>query len=202
MHPKTAHTDHSIHELISECWSPYAYADREVSDADLRSLFEAARWAPSSYNDQPWRHIVARRNDGAAYDRLLECLVEANQAWAKAAPVLALGVASLRFSRNDKPNKAAHHDLGAASAHLGIQATALGLSVHQMIGIDPDKARETYALPDGVEALTALAIGYAAPAEDAPEALGQRDRTPRERRSLSQFVFAAEWEAPALWTHR
>src|SRR3954467_1745350 len=110
--------DHPVQELITRRWSPYAFSDRPVSEDDLRSLFEAARWAASSYNEQPWSYIVATKADPAAFERLLSCLVEGNQAWGRAAPVLPLGCTSLRFSRNGKPNAAAVHDLGLASATL------------------------------------------------------------------------------------
>ena len=189
MSAKTAATDHPIHELLASRWSPYSFAERAVSEADLRSLFEAARWAPSSYNEQPWSYIVATRDQETEYERLLSCLVPLNQAWAKTAPVLALGVARTRFTRNDKPNAAAKHDLGAASAYLTFEATARGLSVHQMIGIVPDRARELYAIPDHSEALTGLAIGYLATAGSAPADLVKRDESPRSRKSLEEFVF-------------
>src|SRR5438270_6621565 len=139
---KQASPDHPIHELIARRWSPYAFADRPVSDSDLRSLFEAARWAASSFNEQPWAYVVATKADPDAFERLLSCLVEGNQGWAVAAPVLALGCTSLRFALNNKPNAAAVHDLGLAGASLTLEATARGLSVHQMIGILPDRARE------------------------------------------------------------
>src|SRR5262249_41310498 len=100
---KVAAADHPIHELIAERWSPYAFADRMVTDFDLRSLFEAARWAPSSYNEQPWRYIVATKENPSEFQRLLSCLVEGNQAWAKAAPVLALGCTNLHFALNNQP---------------------------------------------------------------------------------------------------
>src|SRR4051812_5734054 len=141
---KHARPDHPIHELLSKRWSPYAFAGRAVTDDDLRSLFEAARWAASSYNEQPWTYIVATKPNSEDFDRLLSCLVEGNQAWAAAAPVLALGCTSLNFALNGKPNAAAVHDLGLASASLTLEATARGLSVHQMIGILPDRARELY----------------------------------------------------------
>ncbi len=159
MTDKKASTDYPIHELLAERWSPYGFKDRPVSQADLRSLFEAARWAPSSYNEQPWRFLVATQENPAEFARLLSCLVEGNQNWAKAAPVLALGVVSLRFSRTSKDNRAAVHDLGLAAGNLLVEATARGLSVHQMIGILPDKAREVYQIPEHNEAWTAMAIG-------------------------------------------
>src|SRR6516162_8529709 len=128
---KQATPDHPIQGLIAQRWSPYAFLERPVSDEDLRSVFEAARWAASSYNEQPWRYIVATRANPSEFERLLSCLVEGNQAWARAVPVLALGCTSLYHALNGKPNAAAAHDLGAASATLTFEATARGLFVHQ-----------------------------------------------------------------------
>lgn len=197
MNVKRATTDHPVHELVAARWSPYAFADRDVSLEDLCSLFEAARWAPSSYNEQPWSYVVATRNEPDGFARLLSCLVEANQGWAMNAPVLALGMASLRFRRNDKPNPAALHDLGLAAGNLLFEASARGLSVHQMIGIQPERARELYAVPDGVQPLTGLAIGYLGDPERAPENRRALDAQPRTRRPLREFVFATRWGEPA-----
>jgi nitroreductase len=192
-HPKRATPDHPVHELIARRWSPYAFADRPVLDEELRSVFEAARWAASSYNEQPWRYIVATKSDPAGFEKLLSCLVEGNRAWAKAAPALALGCVSLTFALNGKPNAAAEHDLGLASASLTFEATARGLFVHQMIGIVPDRARDLYRIPDGFRPLTGLAIGYAAEPGVLPEKLRGRDLAPRTRRPLAEFVFGGEW---------
>ena len=126
--PKQAGPDHPIHDLLARRWSPYGFADRPVPAADLRSLFEAARWAASSYNEQPWTYIVATKEDPEEFARLLSCLVEGNQAWAQAAPVLALGCTSLVFKKNGKPNAAAIHDLGLAAGNLCAEATARGCS--------------------------------------------------------------------------
>lgn len=197
MSDKTATTDHPVHSLVAARWSPYAWADAGVGDEDLAALFEAARWAPSSYNEQPWRWLVARREDEAGFEKLLSTLVEANQAWARHAPVLAVGLASLRFERNGKANKAAHHDLGGAAAHLTLEATARGLAVHQMIGIEPERVRELYAVPEGVEPLTALAIGVAGEATGLPEKLRQRETAPRTRKPLAELVFADRYGRPA-----
>src|SRR3989304_3322471 len=117
MPEKRASTDYPVHQLLAERWSPYAFDERPVSEGDLRSLFEAARWAPSSYNEQPWSYIVATPEDPEQFQRLLSCLVDGNQVWAKAAPVLALGIVSLRFARNAKDNRAAVHDLGLAAGN-------------------------------------------------------------------------------------
>jgi nitroreductase len=190
---KQADPDHPIHPLIADRWSPYAFLDRPVSDNDLRSVFEAARWSASSYNEQPWRYIVATKAIPAEFERLLSCLAEGNRVWARAASVLALGCLRLNLGLNGQPNAAAEHDLGLASATLALEATALGLSVHQMIGILPDRARELYRIPDGYRPLTGLAIGYAADPDTLPETFRGRDLAPRARRPLAEFVFAGSW---------
>jgi len=197
MTDKTALTDYPIHELLAKRWSPYSFQDRPVAQDDLRSLFEAVRWAASSYNEQPWSFLVATREDPEEFARLLSCLVDGNQEWAKAAPVLALGVVSLRFSRNNKENRAAVHDLGLAAGNLVVEATARGLCVHQMIGILPDKAREVYKIPEHSEAWTAMAIGYKADPAKLPDALKERDLAPRQRKPLTEFVFADKWGQPS-----
>ena len=197
MTDKKASTDYPIQELIADRWSPYGFEDRPVAQVDLRCLFEAARWAASSYNEQPWSFLVATRENPEEFARLLSCLVEANQAWAKAAPVLALGVVSLRFSRNNKQNRAAVYDLGLAAGNLVVEATARGLCVHQMIGILPEKAREVYQIPEYFEAWTAMAIGYAADPAKLPDALKERDLAPRQRKPLPEFVFADKWGQPS-----
>jgi nitroreductase len=191
---KSAATHHPILKLLAERWSPYGFEDRPVPEADLRSLFEAARWAASSYNEQPWNYLVATKEDSVEFERLLGCLVEANQAWAKTAPVLVLGVVSLQFAKNKQDNRAAVHDLGLAAGNLLVEATARGLSVHQMIGILPEKAREVYQIPEHFEAWTALAIGYRADPAQLPDALRERDLTPRQRKPLGKFVFTGRWE--------
>jgi nitroreductase len=197
MNIKKAVTDHPILQVLAERWSPYGFEDRPVLAADLRSLFEAARWAASSYNEQPWNYLVATKEDSQEFGRLLSCLVEANQAWAKAAPVLVLGVVSLRFAKNKKDNRAAVHDLGLAAGNLVVEATARGLSVHQMIGILPDKAREIYQIPEHFEAWTAMAIGYKADPAKLPDALKERDLAPRQRKPLNEFVFTGQWGKPS-----
>mgnify|MGYP001366033122 CR=1 FL=1 len=189
----SANTDHPIHALLELRWSPYGFSNAPIEPEVIRSLFEAARWAPSSYNEQPWHYIVATQDEPEAYEKLLSVLVEPNQAWAKNAPVLALGVISNNFARNGKSNRAAVHDLGLASGNLVLEATARGLCVHQMIGLDPEKAREIFAIPEGYEAYTALAIGYKADANDVAEELAKRDAGTRERKPLHEFVFGGQF---------
>jgi len=196
-HPKQAQPAHPVQELIAKRWSPYGFEDRAVSQADLRSLFEAARWAPSSYNEQPWSYILATKETPEEFERVLSCLVEKNQAWANAAPVLAIACASLNFTLNGKPNAAAFHDLGLAAGNLCLEATARGLCVHQMIGILPDKARAVFKVPQNVQPFTALAIGYAADPGALPDMLKQRDLAPRSRKNLAEFVFGGAWGTAA-----
>jgi nitroreductase len=190
---KRAKTEHPVQDFVARRWSPYGFADRNVSEADLRSLFEAARWAASSFNEQPWSYIVATSAHEAEFARLLSCLVEANQSWAKTAPVLALGVATLNFTRNGKPNSVAIHDLGLATGNLVAEATARGLAVHQMGGILPDCAREIYAIPEDSEVVTGIAIGYAGDPEAFSNEIRERDLAPRERKPQRDFVFGASW---------
>ena len=186
---KQAETDHPIHELIAKRWNPYLFADRAIPKEDLCSLFEAARWTMSSYNAQPWRYIVGIRGyTNALRAQILSVLLDGNQAWAGHAPVLALGLVEHNFEHNGKPNKAAVHDLGAASAHLTLEATARGLFVHQIIGLDPDKARSVFDLPDSIEPFTGLAIGYTGSVEGADEEYASRDSRPRERKSLKDIL--------------
>jgi nitroreductase len=197
MSNKSAFTDHPIHELLAERWSPYAFQDRLVSKADLCSLFEAARWSASSYNEQPWRYIIATQENPIQFHQLLSCLVEGNQAWAKNAPILVLGIAKLEFSHDQSNNRAAIHDLGLATGNLMFEATARGLYVHPMIGILPDQAQKLFAIPDGFEAWTAMAIGYAGDPMTLPDALKERDLMPRQRKPLKQFVFSGQWGNPS-----
>jgi len=197
MPTKTATTSYPILPVLAERWSPYNFSDRSVSDTDLQSLFEAARWAASSYNEQPWSYLLATKEDPPEFARLLSCLTEANQVWAKTVPVLILTVVSQRFARNNEPNRAAIHDLGLASANLVLEATSRHLSAHQMVGILPDRAREIYRIPEHFEAWTGIAIGYAADPARLPEATQVRDRATRQRKPWSQFVFTGTWGRPA-----
>lgn len=192
---KRARAEHPIHELIASRWSPYAFSDRPVARADLCSLFEAARWAASSYNEQPWSYVLATRDDAEEFERLLQCLVEGNRRWARAGGALALSILRRRFEGRDAPNPAAPHDLGFAAAALSFEATARGLFVHHMIGIDPDRARETYAIPDGHDAYTAMAIGHRADPGTSPPRYLERDERPRTRKPLHQLVFRGRFGA-------
>ncbi len=189
---------HPIHPLIAQRWSPYVFAERSIPPADLASIFEAARWAASSFNEQPWRYIVASRDNCEGFEQILGCLLAGNRVWAQAASALALGCAKTTFSRNGRPNRVALHDLGLASASLTLEATSRGIQVHQMAGILPDAARETFAVPAGFEVVTALALGYAGELGSGAPELRARDAGARTRRPLRDFVFAAMWGQPGL----
>jgi nitroreductase len=191
---KKAEAAHPVLPVIAERWSPYAFEPRAVERDKLLSCLEAARWAPSSYNEQPWTFILAERADSQAFATLLDCLVDANRAWARNAGVLLLTVVSKLFSKNGKPNRAAEHDIGLAAGNLVLQATALGLQAHQMIGIEPEKVRATYRVPDGHEPLTAIAIGYPAASQPgSADPLAQRDLARRTRKPFSEFVISGGW---------
>jgi nitroreductase len=194
---KPAPADVSIHDLIARRWSPRAFADRTVSPDALRQLFEAARWAASSNNDQPWFYLVARREDAGEFQKMLECLVTFNQGWAKAASVLAISVARPKFAADGSPNNHARHDVGAASALLAIQATSLGLAVHQMAGFDAELTRKTFGIPVEYEPVAALAIGYPGDPASLPDKLREREMAPRARKSASEFVFSGAWNQKA-----
>jgi nitroreductase len=190
---KPAKTDYPIHDLLKERWSPRAFSNRTVEPDKLRTLLEAVRWAPSSFNEQPWSFIVAAKEDKPEFDRLLSCLVEGNIAWAQHAPLLMLSVAKLFFEKNGKENRHAFHDVGLAAENLVIQATALGLVVHQMAGFHVDKARELFGIPERFEPVAAIAIGYPGDPESLPPQLRERDLGPRTRKSLQEFVFTGRW---------
>ncbi len=195
-----AKTEFPVHDLIRLRWSPRAFSDRPVDPEKLRSLFEAARWAPSSFNEQPWAYLMATREDPEGFARLLSVLMEGNIAWAQHAPVLMLSVAKLNFERNAKPNRHAFHDVGLATANLIVQATAMGLYVHQMAGFHAEKARELFAIPEGWEPVAAIALGYPGEPDSLPASLRDRELAPRTRKPLKEFVFTRRWgqTAPAL----
>lgn len=190
---KPADTQHPIHELLRRRWSPRAFADRAVTPEALRSLLEAARWAPSAYNEQPWSFLLATKEDASEFARMLGCLMPGNQAWAKAAPVLLISVAKLRFERGDKPNRHAFHDVGLASENLVIQATALGLFAHGMSGFDVEKTRETYGVPASHEPVAAWAIGHPGDPDTLDAGTHERELEPRTRKGLETFVFTGSW---------
>jgi nitroreductase len=193
---KPASTEAPIHELIRERWSPRAFSDKSIPAEILRSLFEAARWAPSSSNEQPWAYIVATKEEAENFAKMLGVLVEFNADWAKHAPVLALSVAHLK-TREGKPNRVALHDVGSASAQLTFEANSRGLFVHQMAGFDAEKAREAFGIPVDWEPVAAMAIGYPGNADSLPQKLRERELAPRARKPLKEFVMTGTWRRTA-----
>ena len=190
---KPAPSDVAIHELLRHRWSPRAFAGQSVAPDVLRSLFEAARWAPSSNNEQPWGYLVATKDDPENFAKLLGTLVEFNQNWARHAPVLALSVAHLNHARDGKPNRVALHDVGGATAQLTTEANSRGLWVHQMAGFDATKARETFHIPEDWQPVAAMAIGYAGDPASLPQTLRDRELAPRTRKPLGEMVMTGEW---------
>jgi len=181
--------------VFHERWSARAFASREVSKQDLLRIFEAARWAASSNNEQPWRFIVGLRGS-ETHEKIFASLMGFNQAWAGKAPVLILGLAKAKFGHNGSPNMFALYDLGASCACLALQASVLGLTSHQMGGVDREKARQLFEIPADCEIGAAIAVGY----QDEPETLGneeliKRELAPRHRKPLDELVFSA-WDEP------
>lgn len=194
---KAASSDAPLHDLIRRRWSPRAFDPRPVEPEKLRSLFEAARWAASSSNAQPWSYIVATKDDPEDFARVLQCFNENNQVWTKNAPVIGLSVAALKFPSSGKPNRFAFHDVGQATATLLVEATSLGLHVHQMGGIFPDKAREIFGVPPDHEVVAGFALGYPGDPSALPENLRERELQPRQRKPVSEFVFSGHWGTTA-----
>ncbi len=190
---KPAQAEHQIHELLASRWSPRAYAaDQPVPSELLAQLFEAARWAPSSSNEQPWSFIVGTKGT-ETWIKLSETLVPANQTWTKNAPVLVLGLARKVFQKNGSPNRYGIYDLGQAVSMLLIQATSLGLITHQMAGFDAEKARAVFHVPDGYDIGAMIAIGYQADVSILPPELRERETAPRTRNSIGTFVFEGDF---------
>jgi len=192
---KPAPCDYPILDLLARRWSPRAFSDRAVDRETLASLFEAARWAPSSGNGQPWSFLIATAENPAEHARMASVLVTGN-AWAHKAPVLMLSVASL-FRGGDKPNRHAYHDVGLATENLVVQAHSMGLVIHMMAGFNVDKAREIFEIPAGYDPLTMIAIGYPGHPDSLSEELRAKDLAPRQRKPIGEFVFSGKFGQPA-----
>lgn len=186
----------AVEDVILRRWSPRTFADRPVSEGDLRSIFEAASWAASSYNEQPWRFVVGRKGD-ETYRSIFEALLPLNQEWAKLAPVLYATFMKKTFTHNGSPNGVAMHDVGAASANASLEATVLGLHTHGMAGFSKDKLREAFTVPEGFDPVACWALGYLGEVEALPEHFREAELKPRVRKPLGEIVFRS-WETPAL----
>jgi nitroreductase len=186
-----APTTHPVHELIRKRWSPRSYAATPVAPVTLNQVFEAASWAFSAMNAQPWQYIYAHKADAEAFQNILDTLLPGNQPWAKSAPVLIIALAKTNFD-NGQPNGAALHDLGAANATLFLEATALGLHGHVMGGFDKEKVRRDFNLSEGLEPAVVLALGYLGEAEQLEEPFLSREKAARTRKPVAEFAFQNE----------
>lgn len=184
-------------DVIRRRWSPRAFSGRVVTADDLVALFDAARWAASCNGEEPWRFLVATKANPAQFETMLGCLVEANQAWAKHAPILLLTVARKNFTYNNKPNAYALHDTGMALANLMLQAVSMGFFAHAMAGYDKEKARLAYSIPEDYELGAAVALGYLGDPFTLSEKAKQTELASRSRKPLNEIVFEGTWASPA-----
>lgn len=191
-------TQVKINETIANRWSGRAYdATKPVSKAQILSLCEAARWAPSCFGDEPWRFVVWDKNSNAdAWQKAFDCLVPGNQEWVKNAPVLLLVCADTLFGHNQKPNRWAQYDTGAAAENLCLQAADLGLMAHQMGGFNGDAARNTFAIPEQFTLMAMVAIGYAGDANQLSDDLKARELAARKRKPVADLFFDSAWNNP------
>ena len=195
---KKAETRVVINDLIAKRWSGRAFDPaRQVGDTDIVSLLEAARWAPSCYGDQPWRYIVCnKRTNPEAWGHALACLSENNRSWAGQAPLLMLSIADNFMARDGRANRWGQHDTGAASMNLCLQATGLGLMVHQMGGFDANAARRRFYIPVQCTPMAMLAVGYQLSEESIAPDIRERELQPRSRRPLTELFYNGVWNVP------
>lgn len=195
MQEKYATTSVNVHELIVKRWSPRSFdPDKPVSRDDLLALLEAARWAPSCFNDQPWRYVVCdKSSDETSWQKAFALLAEKNQLWAKNAPVLMLAVATSKFNHNGSPSRWGMYDTGAASMALCLQAVALGLAVHQMGGYDNAKAREVFGIPDDCTPMAMMAVGHQGDVGLLADGFKDQETGPRNRAPLAERFYAGRW---------
>jgi nitroreductase len=185
---KSAEFHSPVLEVIEKRRSRRAYADKPVETEKINSLFEAARWAPSSVNEQPWIYLFATKSQEELWNSIYDALNDSNKIWVQKAPLLITSLARKNFIRNERPNHSARYDLGAANAFLSLQATHLGLNVHQMGGYNPEKLKTNLNIPDTYEPVIILAVGYPGEINDLPENLQLRELAPRERYIQQEFV--------------
>lgn len=178
----------NIHQVIRDRYSSVIFSPKQIENEKLVTLFEAARWAPSAFNEQPWRFVVGVKNKDENYQKLFDCLVEANQYWAKYAPVLVLSVVLKNSTVTGKPNHFAQYDTGMAVGNLLAQATSLGLFVHQMGGYSKDKTREFFELGEEYEPIAIMAIGYKGDIELFPDDLKERESKKRFRKPMNEIL--------------
>lgn len=182
-----------VHELIAARKSIRAFSDADIDDKSYISIFEAARWASSSRNEQPWRFIAARKKDKENFERTLSCVNESNRLWAQYGAMLIVVLAKKNFSSHPVPNSHAQHDVGLAIGNLALQATALGIYLHQMGGIDYAKVKTVFDVPDDFEVISIIVGGYPGNSEILPEKIRERESLPRQRKALTELVFEGKF---------
>lgn len=190
---KPAETSTPVNALIRERWSPRAFQSKPVSKTDLTGVLEAARWAASCNNGQPWRFIVATSDNAAAYAAAVTGFNARNQRWVKTAPVIVFVCARKTFEANGNPNAHSWYDTGAAVAQLSIEAESRGLRLHQAAGIEREVIRKTHGVPDDVDIIAGFALGYQGDPDSLPEELPGRERESRARKPLSEVVFSSKF---------
>ncbi|HOY38626.1 MAG: nitroreductase family protein [Bacteroidales bacterium] len=184
---KTAIFQYPVIDIIQKRWSPVLFDGKTISEQQANTLVEAAMWAPSAYNEQPWRYIVAHKGS-EKFDKILAALIEFNHAWAKEASLLVVSLAKKIYSHDGKPNYHYMYDTGAANAFMINQATSMGIFSHSMGGIYYDKMRELFAIPEELEICSVIAFGYHSEASGANEQLLQREQQPRMRKAMKDVV--------------
>jgi nitroreductase len=192
-HPKPiAQPSHPVNDLIRMRWSGRSFSDEQVPDEVILSLMEAVRWSASCYNEQPWSFVLGRKGS-EPYEQMLSCLTPSNLEWVKDAPVMLLTVAKTHFALNGLHNRHALHDVGLAIGNFSLQATEAGLNLHQLAGFDHRKAAHLFALPDGHEAVTLIAMGYRGAPDTLPDHLRAKELAPQQRREVKDFLFEGQW---------
>ncbi|HXN06234.1 MAG TPA: nitroreductase family protein [Nitrospiria bacterium] len=190
---KKAETKFTIHSIIAERWSPRVFDPaRPVEENKINALMEAARWAPSSNNEQPWSFILFNEKIPSLLDQARECLSRGNS-WAKKAPLLILSVARTHFSENGTENRHAFHDVGLATENLLLQSFHLGLISHPMAGFDVHKSVQVFTIPENNIPVAMIAVGYPGDLDTIPTELKDRELAPRNRKGFSEFVFNGMW---------
>ncbi|MFT4667651.1 MAG: nitroreductase [Ulvibacter sp.] len=184
---KAAKVNTDIHPLIQERWSPLAFSNKKITEEQIEELFEAASWAASAYNEQPWEYIYAHRGtDG--FEKLWSCLAEGNQPWTKEASIIFVAIKRDNFSANGNPNPWAAHDLGMANAQLLLQAIHRDIYGHFMAGFDAGSVRQSFDLEDNVSPVCMGVLGYLGEPEDLGDAYKSRELSVRSRKPLSEFT--------------
>lgn len=184
---KPAPTDRPILEVIKNRWSPVAFSDKPLDEETVKTLLEAARWAASSFNEQPWNYVVGHKGD-ETHKKLGECLMEGN-AWAKNAGVLMLSVANMFFAHKHKPNRHGMYDTGTSTGYMFLQATSMDIAMHEMAGFDAEKAREYFKISEDFEPCAMIAIGYPGDHDALEPDQKEREESPRVRRSVEEMIW-------------